>query len=304
ASVAAAALAADPTGPGSEATPGWKSIPVWSAEAGMAPGLEPSPPARRPDAPAGAVATLSPSPSPVIEMRDLCKTYGEGEAAVQALRGITIRIDHGEFVSIMAPSGAGKSTLMHIMGCLDVPTSGAYRLDGQDVASLGDSELAHIRNRAIGFVFQQFNLLPRLTALANVELPLIYAGMGPAARRERAAQALERVGLAHRSSHRPNQLSGGQTQRVAIARALVTDPAVVLADEPTGNLDSTSTQEVLSWFKELSEGGRTIVLITHELEVARTAPRVIRLRDGLLVDDGPTEKVLGSGVVSGGTGLR
>jgi len=247
---------------------------------------------------------VRPAKPPVIEMRGLRKTYGDGEAAVHALRGIDLTIDYSEMVAVMAPSGAGKSTLMHIMGCLDNPTEGTYSLAGQDVGDLDESELARIRNRRIGFVFQQFNLLPRLDALENVALPLVYAGVRPEERRRRALEALERVGLAHRASHRPNQLSGGQQQRVAIARALVTDPAVVLADEPTGNLDSISTEEVLGWFRELYESGRTIVLITHEADVARIAPRTVRMRDGLVVADGPTEESLAKDGALGEGSLR
>jgi putative ABC transport system ATP-binding protein len=225
--------------------------------------------------------------APIIELRDVCKTYATGPAEVAALRGVTLAIGEGEFVAIAGPSGSGKSTLMHILGCLDVPTSGGYRLAGGDVGALAEAHLATIRNRRIGFVFQQFNLLPRMTALRNVELPLVYAGVGRHERRERAAAALARVGLADRTGHRPGELSGGQQQRVAVARALVTDPALLLADEPTGNLDSASSADVLGLFTELHATGRTIVLITHEREVAALAQRVVLMRDGLVAEGVP-----------------
>ena len=221
--------------------------------------------------------------APVIELEAVTKTYLIGEIEVNALRGITTTVARGEYVAIIGASGSGKSTLMHIIGCLDVPTSGIYHLNGMDVAAAERDELADVRNRQIGFVFQSFNLIPRARAITNVELPLAYAGMGRAARRRRASLALDAVGLADRAQHMPSQLSGGQQQRVAIARALVTNPALILADEPTGNLDTTSTAEILAIFERLSDEGRTIVLITHEDQVAAHADRVIELSDGLII---------------------
>jgi putative ABC transport system ATP-binding protein len=222
---------------------------------------------------------------PVLDVRNVTKTYGEGETAVHALQGISLTVERGEYVAIMGSSGSGKSTLMNILGCLDIPTSGRYLLDGVDVSRLTDRQLALVRNRRIGFVFQAFNLIPRTTAQANVELPLAYAGLKAAERRRRAAAALAMVGLADRARHEPNQLSGGQQQRVAVARALVTAPALVLADEPTGNLDSQSTTEVLAVLDRLNRSGRTIVLITHERDVAAHAGRLIRLVDGAIMED-------------------
>ncbi|GAA0578579.1 ABC transporter ATP-binding protein [Paractinoplanes ferrugineus] len=222
---------------------------------------------------------------PVIEVRDLRKIYGEGEATVHALAGVSLVVERGDYVAIMGSSGSGKSTLMNILGALDVPTHGTYHLDGVDVSKLADRQLALARNRLIGFIFQAFNLIPRTSALANVELPLAYAGVKPRERRRRALAALGVVGLADRARHEPNQLSGGQQQRVAVARALVTEPALLLADEPTGNLDSRSTSDVLDVFDELSAAGRTIVIITHEDEVGARAKRLIRLVDGRVVED-------------------
>ncbi len=225
--------------------------------------------------------------SPVIDLQEVTKTYELGEIAVHALRGITTSVQRGEYLAIIGASGSGKSTLMNILGCLDIPTEGVYRLNGLDVRSADDDDLADLRNREIGFVFQSFNLIPRTRALANVELPLSYAGLGRADRRRRALGALHEVGLDSRAHHLPSELSGGQQQRVAIARALVTNPAMILADEPTGNLDTTSTREILAVFERLSEEGRTIILITHEHEVAAHADRVIELSDGLIVADAP-----------------
>ena len=226
---------------------------------------------------------------PIVELAGVGKAYANGSLTVQALDDVTLRVDEGEYVAIMGPSGSGKSTLMNILGCLDTLSSGRYTLDGTDVADLDEEELAVVRNQRIGFVFQQFNLLPSLTAWRNVELPLCYAGAAPAGRRARAVEALDRVGLADRVDHRPGQLSGGQQQRVAIARALVTDPALILADEPTGNLDSTSTADVLDLLDDLHRAGRTIVLITHELEVGARAERVVHVLDGRVSEHDPSQ---------------
>ena len=223
--------------------------------------------------------------TPLIELDGVSKTYRSGSLEVMALKPTDLRIDTGEYVAIMGPSGSGKSTLMNVLGCLDVASGGTYTLAGSDVGSLSEDELAAIRNRRIGFVFQQFNLLASMSAWRNVELPLCYAGIPKAQRKERALAALERVGLADRSGHRPGELSGGQQQRVAIARALVTGPSLLLADEPTGNLDSTATADVLGLLAELHDAGRTVVLITHENDVAEAANRVVRLHDGEIASD-------------------
>jgi putative ABC transport system ATP-binding protein len=220
----------------------------------------------------------------VITLEGVTKIYRAGEVEVPALRGISLHIPEGQFVAIMGPSGSGKSTLMNLIGCLDQPSSGRYILDGYDVSNLSEDQLAWIRNRKIGFVFQSFNLIPRVRALHNVEMPLIYAGDNRQ-RRERALAALTSVGLEDRASHLPNELSGGQQQRVAVARALVTDPAILLADEPTGNLDSESSLEIMRLLRDLNHQGRTIVLITHEPDIAAFAQRVVRLRDGVVLSD-------------------
>jgi putative ABC transport system ATP-binding protein len=226
------------------------------------------------------MSSTVPPDAPILRLREVAKTYANGHLEVQALRGVSLDVGQGEYVAIMGPSGSGKSTLMHILGCLDNPTAGSYELAGVDVSGMSEVELAEVRNRRIGFVFQQFNLLPSMPAWRNVELPLCYAGVGRAERRERALLALERVGLADRVHHRPGELSGGQQQRVAVARALVTDPALILADEPTGNLDTRSSADILGLFDELHRSGRTVVLITHEADVAAAAQRVVRIRDG------------------------
>jgi putative ABC transport system ATP-binding protein len=218
--------------------------------------------------------------TPVIELVDIAKTYRAGELAVHALQDVNLTIRQGECIAISGPSGSGKSTLMNILGCLDVPTSGTYLLAGEDVSRLNEDRLAEIRNRNIGFVFQQFNLLPAIPAWRNVELPLAYSHVSRHERRDRALTALEQVGLADRVDHKPSELSGGQQQRVAIARALVTEPALILADEPTGNLDSTSSSEIMAVLTSLHRQGRTVVLITHEAEVARAAERVVEIHDG------------------------
>jgi putative ABC transport system ATP-binding protein len=224
---------------------------------------------------------------PVIDVREVTKTYASGSLEVQALRGVTFTIAPGEYVAVMGPSGSGKSTLMNVLGCLDRATSGTYFLDGVDVSRLNDNELAHIRLRKLGFIFQGFNLLARTDALKNVGLPLFYAGASTKERNAAAAQRLAEVGLADRGHHKPNELSGGQQQRVAIARALVNDPAVLLADEPTGNLDSKTSAEILGLFDRLNRSGRTIIMVTHDENVASHAKRIVRMLDGLIVSDAP-----------------
>jgi putative ABC transport system ATP-binding protein len=221
----------------------------------------------------------------LIETRDLWKTYVMGDEEIHALRGVSIQIERGEYVAIMGPSGSGKSTLMNLIGCLDTPTKGSYLLNGKQVSQMNDNELARIRNQEIGFVFQTFNLLPRATALQNVELPLVYAGVSAKDRQARAKEALERVELTSRMSHRPNELSGGQRQRVAIARALVNNPSILLADEPTGNLDSKTGSEIMALFARLHASGNTIVLVTHEPDIAVFAHRTISVRDGQVEKD-------------------
>lgn len=232
----------------------------------------------------------------LVEIRDVCKIYNPGENEVRALDHVSVNIDEGEYVAIIGQSGSGKSTLMNMLGCLDVPTSGLYRLHGQNVSELDDDELSDIRNREIGFIFQGFNLIPNLTAIENVELPLIYRGVGKAQRMELSKKALKKVGLEHRMDHKPAEMSGGQQQRVAIARAIAQAPPIILADEPTGNLDSHSTQEIMGILKELYEEGRTVILITHDNEIAAKAKRVIKIRDGHIEAD-----TAGTGEVSDGT---
>jgi putative ABC transport system ATP-binding protein len=227
---------------------------------------------------------MIPTP-PVLDVRGVTKVYGEGDTAVHALRGVSLVVERGDYVAIMGTSGSGKSTLMNIVGCLDIPSDGRYLLDGTDVGSVDERRLSILRNRKIGFIFQSFNLIPRMSALANVELPLAYGGVRPGERRRRAEAALRQVGLGDRIDHEPNELSGGQQQRVAVARALVTAPALLLADEPTGNLDTRSTEDLLGILDQLSLAGRSIVLITHEDEVAARAKRVIRLVDGQIIED-------------------
>ena len=227
----------------------------------------------------------------LIKLEDIRRYYTVGTEVVHALNGVSFEVSKGEWVAIIGQSGSGKSTLMNVLGCLDTPTAGRYWLNGKDVSHMSDNELADIRNREIGFVFQTFQLLPRETALGNVELPLIYRGLRAKQRRERARAALDQVGLSNRITHRPNELSGGQRQRVAIARALVTDPSLLLADEPTGNLDSATGQEIIGLFEQLHRAGHTICLVTHEPTLAARCPRAIRLSDGLIVNDGPGPQV-------------
>ena len=232
------------------------------------------------------------SSKPVIEITDLTKVYQMGSTEVHALAGVTFDVKENEYIAIMGPSGSGKSTLMNMIGCLDTPTTGDYILNGSNVSKMDDAELAEVRNREIGFVFQTFNLLPRTSCLANAELPLIYAGMKSSERKERAKEVLTKVGLGDRIDHKPNELSGGQRQRVAIARALVNNPSILLADEPTGNLDTKTGEEIMLLFEELYRQGNTIIVVTHEQEIADHARRIVRLRDGLLESDENVEKPL------------
>jgi putative ABC transport system ATP-binding protein len=229
---------------------------------------------------------------PVIDIEHLRKTYYMGSQTVHALKDVSLQINQNEYVALMGPSGSGKSTLMNLLGCLDTPTAGKYILNNQDVSILSDAELAQIRNKEIGFVFQTFNLLPRLSSLENVALPLVYAGMSKADRLEKARSVLDAVGLGDRVDHKPNELSGGQRQRVAVARALVNDPAIILADEPTGNLDTKTSVEIMALFESIHNAGNTVILVTHEPDIAEHAHRVIRLRDGLVETDTMNEKVV------------
>lgn len=222
---------------------------------------------------------------PIISLKNIVRSFSIGAEEVKALRGVNLNINKNEYVALMGPSGSGKSTLMNLLGCLDTPTSGQYILNGTDVSILDDNELAQIRNKEIGFIFQTFNLLPKSTALDNVILPLIYAGMGKVEREQKALKTLEDVGLANRVKHKPNELSGGQRQRVAVARALVNNPAIILADEPTGNLDSKTSVEIMGLFEEIHKKGNTIIVVTHEEDIARHAHRIIRLKDGIIESD-------------------
>ena len=229
---------------------------------------------------------------PIIELQQIRKTYYMGSNTLDVLKGISLMINKNEYVALMGPSGSGKSTLMNILGCLDTPSGGTYILNGKDVSKMADDDLAEVRNQEIGFVFQQFNLLPRLTAAENVALPLIYAGVGRKERTERAMIALQKVALADRSTHKPNEMSGGQIQRVAIARALVNNPSILLADEPTGNLDSKTSEEVMGIFGQIQAAGNTVVLVTHEEDIAAHAKRVVRLRDGNIESDRQREMIM------------
>ncbi len=228
---------------------------------------------------------------PVISLKEIHKSYFMGKQAVQVLKGLSMRVERNDYVALMGPSGSGKSTLMNILGCLDSPTSGTYILNGQDVSEMPDDDLADVRNREIGFVFQQFNLLPKITALENVALPLIYAGVPKKQRTEQAMEVIRKVGLEDRSHHKPNELSGGQCQRVAIARALVNNPSIILADEPTGNLDTKTSVEIMEIFTSIHASGNTVILVTHEEDIARYARRVVRLRDGVIESDTLREAV-------------
>jgi putative ABC transport system ATP-binding protein len=229
--------------------------------------------------------------APLLELEDVARRYVMGDEIIHALRDVTFTIQRGEYVGIVGTSGSGKSTLLNILGLLDTPSAGSYRLRGKDVRGLGDDALSDLRNREIGFVFQTFQLLARTSALENVELPLVYRGVGARARRDKAKEALAKVGLTERMRHKPNELSGGQRQRVAIARALVTEPSILLADEPTGNLDSNTGREILELFQRLHAGGNTLILVTHEMSIAGQCPRAIRMSDGRIVDDGPGQRV-------------